>query len=528
MPVIRAIARPEYEYVAQLDVAASPDAPSDGARVGSNSPGDGFFSEFIDAIWNFFISIRLAWALIAFLALLNIVGTFGLQNKALEEYRRAYPDWLINIFAAVGFFDVYASTLFLFGTLLLALNLIACSIDRFPMIWAAASHAPDPTLSPKRRLPFMGEVSLTSASSRAPDIEALVKKTLRTRVFKAQKDGATHLFIHRNRYRRMGVYVIHTGLLTVMFGGMYGAIFGEHGFVFLREGDQQAFYQTQYVGRLVGEEPLPFTIRCNDFEMLRYVTGEPKDYYSDLSILEDGKEVARKRIEVNGPMEWRGYQIYQSSFQDMPPEAVFHIDFINRSTGNGERFEWRGGDSYTPPGVDATYRLVDFHPDLGGHGAAMQIEKAYKDGSADIFWVFERYPDFDRLSRPDAVSVVLVKPELRQRFMTGLQVGRNPGAMIVFIGGFILVFGLIYVFLFPHTRLWVRIEETRVVTAGWVDRGHVWFQDKFTELNRGIAALGGELVYAGPRDEGTAPAASSDTAPANTPTTAPNGAGSQA
>ena len=39
-----------------------------------------------------------------------------------------------------------------------------------------------------------------------------------------------------------------------------------------------------------------------------------RDYFSDLVVIEDGKEIAAKTIEVNHPLHWRGYHFYQSSY----------------------------------------------------------------------------------------------------------------------------------------------------------------------------------------------------------------------
>lgn len=51
-----------------------------------------------------------------------------------------------------------------------------------------------------------------------------------------------------------------------------------------------------------------------------------KDYKSDISIIKDGKVVLNKIIEVNRPLEYNGYKIYQFSFdQDQPEWAGLFI-----------------------------------------------------------------------------------------------------------------------------------------------------------------------------------------------------------
>ncbi len=41
----------------------------------------------------------------------------------------------------------------------------------------------------------------------------------------------------------------------------------------------------------------------------------PKDYFSDVEVLEDGEVVREATIEVNHPLHWGGYHLYQSSYE---------------------------------------------------------------------------------------------------------------------------------------------------------------------------------------------------------------------
>ena len=43
-------------------------------------------------------------------------------------------------------------------------------------------------------------------------------------------------------------------------------------------------------------------------------TGPIRDYFSELSVMEDGKQVAAKVIEVNHPLHWGGYHFYQADY----------------------------------------------------------------------------------------------------------------------------------------------------------------------------------------------------------------------
>lgn len=41
----------------------------------------------------------------------------------------------------------------------------------------------------------------------------------------------------------------------------------------------------------------------------------PKEYRSDLTILDQGREILRKSIKVNAPLTYKGVTFYQSSYE---------------------------------------------------------------------------------------------------------------------------------------------------------------------------------------------------------------------
>lgn len=71
--------------------------------------------------------------------------------------------------------------------------------------------------------------------------------------------------------------------------------------------EQKHYAFTNFLGHMGGRK---------DFK-LRYVpVGMVKDYFSDLQVIEDGKVVLEKTIEVNHPLYYGGYHFYQSSYDD--------------------------------------------------------------------------------------------------------------------------------------------------------------------------------------------------------------------
>ena len=61
-----------------------------------------------------------------------------------------------------------------------------------------------------------------------------------------------------------------------------------------------------------------FAITNHKFTMEFYDNGMPSLYATDASIIVDGQEVLRRTIEVNKPLSYGGWEIYQASWREEP------------------------------------------------------------------------------------------------------------------------------------------------------------------------------------------------------------------
>jgi cytochrome c biogenesis protein ResB len=61
---------------------------------------------------------------------------------------------------------------------------------------------------------------------------------------------------------------------------------------------------------------LPFSIRLKEFRVNYYEPerGAVRNYISSLAVVENGRTVAEKNVEVNHPMHYGGYYFYQHSY----------------------------------------------------------------------------------------------------------------------------------------------------------------------------------------------------------------------
>ena len=83
-----------------------------------------------DALWKLFSSIELTLVLLLSLAVTSIIGTLIPQNAEPAAYVAAYGETLFRFFWILGLFDMYHSWWFQILIILLAANIVVCSVDR--------------------------------------------------------------------------------------------------------------------------------------------------------------------------------------------------------------------------------------------------------------------------------------------------------------------------------------------------------------------------------------------------------------
>jgi len=137
-------------------------------------------------------------------------------------------------------------------------------------------------------------------------------------------------------------------------------------------------------------------------------------------------------------------------------------------------------------------RGVDYAQNFQGKGPALQVVVAKPGQPAASFWLVQGRPDLDR-ERGD--SLVFSFRGLSTKMFTGLQVAKDPGVNIVWLGCALMVIGLMMAFFLSHQRVWVRLRKgtdgrVEVVLAGTASRNRLAFEKRFEKLQTGVKATG--------------------------------------
>jgi cytochrome c biogenesis protein len=443
----------------------------------------------MDRVWDFFISVKLAIITLIILAVASIFGTIVEQNQPMEKYRKVYEDWAIALMDRLNLFDMYHSWWFLLLLVLFTVNLTCCTIDRFPRMWKVVRN-------PRTKLDENLEKTLSLADrwkkkGAIPDWAAKYSEALSSVFAKprvTEEGGEVHLYAESGVASRFGVYVTHLSIIIIFIGAIAGNVLGFKGYVNIPEGESVSQVPVRGGNRM---QDLGFTVRCNSFRVETYPSGQPKAYISDLSVIEGGREVLRKKdVIVNDPLQYRGIWFYQSSYgQSGGTTAQMSV-----SRPDGSPLGNLALAPNEPVRIDGygTVRGVNYDQNFQGGGPALQVV-VEKPGKPEVsFWVFQGRPDLDR-QRKDAL--VFAFAGLNAKMFTGLQVAKDPGVNVVWLGCTLMVIGIIMAFFLSHQRVWIRLSPSQdgrveVVLAGSASRNRLAFEKKFERIQSGVKAAG--------------------------------------
>ncbi|WP_027715903.1 cytochrome c biogenesis protein ResB [Desulfuromonas sp. TF] len=442
------------------------------------------------ALWDFFCSLKLTIVTLILLAATSIIGTVIQQNRTPEEYLQVYSETTYRILNTLKFFDMYHSWWFLALLGIFSINLISCSIKRFPRVWKTVKEpvlVPDETLY--RTFSNMEEIVIPASVDEVRKKVADFTSSHFSTPVVTEESGKVHLFAQKAAYARFGVYVTHISILIIFIGAIIGTLWGYKAFVNIVEGTA-----TDKVWPRGSNEPidLGFSVRCDEFSVSYYEgSSRPREFKSLLTVIDEGRTITEKRpVVVNDPLTYEGITFYQSSYGPAG-EPVFNFKVRVKETGEVANITARQGQRVQLPGGGA-FRVVDFTPSYQNFGPGARLEVFTESGKRNSFIVLQAFPDFDA-QRGGVYSFTLV--DFKQRFYTGLQVAKDPGVWVVWLGCTLMVLGSMIAFFLSHRRIWITIMpvggKTGIKLGGSAHRNQPAFELFFDDFKKNLKA---ELV----------------------------------
>jgi len=455
-------------------------------------------NSFMKSVWSFFTSLKLTITILIIISITSIVGTIIPQNELPAFYLRFYKPATYRLMHFLDIDNMYHSWWFIALLALFTLNLICCSINRFPAFWRMITQKErDLDEQLLKTLPLKKTHRLKSFDNQAWEkLISMVKKHLPVKTTALSPSGAYQLFAEQGKFSRFGFYITHFGIVFIIIGGILGNL-GYQGYMQLVEGSTN---DTMVLKGTTQEKKLDFSIRCDDFQVTFYEGGQrPKDFTSDLTIIDGGKEVKKKRIEVNDPLQYKGVWVYQSSYGTTSGEGALTLGVNNRTAGDQTRnYQAAVGERLSLEEAGYEAEVKRFVPDfsLGKNNQVVSRSQQLKNPAAQIAlfkdgalleeqWIFQNYPDFHGAGKGPYRFTLL---NVSAKEYTGLQLTRDPGVWVVWLGCALLCLGCYIICFLSHQRLWIQVEPAKgdftLTMAGASSKNMLSFSQTFEQIQK--------------------------------------------
>jgi cytochrome c biogenesis protein len=431
----------------------------------------------LSKLWDGLTSVRLALLSLLLLALGSLLGTLLPQQQPWELYQEKFGTLLAEIFWRLGLFDIYRSPLFLTIIGLLILNLLACSLKRFPEVLRLFQT--QPALANYQKLPKRLQFSWRT---RDVDPTRFLDQTLGRTLGQPTvvPDRETTWYLYRlGRWGRLGPYLIHFSIIVVVLGAMVGKFWGFQGQVDLPEGES-----TNVMNLTDGHAPkqLAFSMKLDRFQVSYYPNGTPREFRSDLTFSKPGQEVKQAVCRVNDPVTFDGLTFYQSSYQAIPRGPV-----TLAVTLAGQTFTVEAPMRQRVMLPDNKGMVILWRVESNAMGLGPAVQLAYRPetgGHPMLFWVLADSSQ-EQPPQPGPHSFRVQKLDLT--YSSGLLVKYDPGVWLVYAGFLAMLPGFWLAFFVPRQRWAVAVQpqgrgKYGLTVYGAGDRQKYAFQQRLARV----------------------------------------------
>lgn len=459
----------------------------------------------LDKILRFFSSLKCGLLLLGLLGTSTVLGTFVLQKPMAQEgqIEQVYAPQIVRLLNAVGLLDVFHAWWFILLLGLLGANIALASIERFPQVWrlyARPHFLADEVFI--RALPFQREIPLGTCPPK--EATALASQKLESLGYPPRPGSLSKgtLYVEKHRIVKLAPYVVHASLLIIFAGAIIDGMYGYRGYINLQPGTSTDTVEP--VTAPGARRSLDFTLRCDDAGMEAYPDGSPRQYWSQLAVVENGREVARKKIFVNDPLTYKGVRFFQTMYTPTgsPRKLVMEASWQENGAAKHQVLTLAPGVTVPLDQQGAAVELADFIPDyvLQGNQIASRSEEprnpaihlqVTRPGSAITHaWVLAKSPE---LNPPNDTGINFRYRSVEMEVITGLQVAREPGQWLIWAGCLLLTTGLMMALYFSHIRIWGitaldRKGQAILLLGGQPSKYRENFEHKFRELSDAVEA----------------------------------------
>ncbi|MFC7371200.1 cytochrome c biogenesis protein ResB [Fictibacillus iocasae] len=455
----------------------------------------------IDKVWNFFSSVKVGIWIIIIILVAAAIGTIFPQQMYIPQtvdpashYESEYGN-LGKIYYLLGFHQLYGSWWFIVLLGMLALSIIVASIDRGVPLYKSL----------KRQKVVRHDQFLKHQRLFAQDVKgdlSEMKRALLAQKYHVREENGS-LFAEKGRFSRWGPYVNHVGLVLFLAGAMlrfFPGMYVEE-VLWLREGETAAIPGTlsdegQYY--LKNEKFILEFYDKNDkqFKDALQSTSNPvpKNFQTNAVLYQSSakgtlggseplKKVKEGKIQVNKPLKFDSFSLYQTDFkmdelnkmsfslldkQTKKNLGTFEVDLINPQK------KYDLGKGYT-------VSLGKYYPNYFLEDGVPKTKNYVPDNPAFVFEMTS--PENDKKEKAfvaiknniemDGNRYKIEFAGIKTKNLTALTVRKDYTLPIVSMGGIIFMIGVVQGLYWNHRRIWVKEKEGTLWIAAHTNKN--WF-----------------------------------------------------
>jgi len=392
-------------------------------------------------------SLKTGITLLILVGVACATGTFILQRPITEPENmlRAYSPQTLQWLDRLRLTDIYHAPWFILLMAALGVSIVCASIDRWPKAWKMVARPYMRTdVHFRSALPMQARFPVANASQALVAAEKAMKSAgLRPR--RVVENDEVSLYAERHLLSVFSVYVVHASLLLILAGGIVDAIYGYHGYVTLKKGQSTDTLEL----RTGDSKQLPFTLRCDNAGQENYADGSPKKYWSDLVVLENGRETLKKQIIVNDPLVTHGIRFYQSSYGQSGDLETVRL-YVSTQGGVPTQVTL-AGQNPVQLADGSTLRIANFIPDAAIREGEIYAKSNYlenpafelavtsaKTAGTERLWLIPTQQPTVQAKEAGVNIAIKSFDDIQTTPFTGLQVSHEPGQWAVW-GGCLLM-----------------------------------------------------------------------------------------
>ncbi|GIW22768.1 MAG: cytochrome c biogenesis protein CcsB [Candidatus Sericytochromatia bacterium] len=403
-----------------------------------------------------------------YFGIIIIIGSIVPQGDASQISNGNLPQWLKSFLLFIKAHQLYTSPLFIIS---LIFFFIALSFSTYKIVFPIFKTILKKTITPSKKALVNYETKLELNGIDFDKVENLLKNKKYNLVHKEDK------FFHFEKFKwsRSSAMIAHISLFIILIGVTYGLLTSFKSTIALVPSEKASINyivsKSSYKGYFVNDDKDNWSIRVNNFWMDFYSNGMVKQYYSDVSILDNNdKEILKKTIYVNEPLIYKNIYFYQASW------GISHLNIeIDNKLINAILNPLKNNQGHASDKVRIGDKEFIF----------------YLDNQNKIYL-------FDLKANPITEFVKGISQEINNKsvkvndivLFTGLQVKKDLGIPLIYFGFVLLIISLIINF-FNYSQIFILEYENKYYIIGKANKGLYLLEQ---EMNNIADAIENNLI----------------------------------